>query len=104
LVGLLLIARAPGNRIGPVLVLAGALLTLAIVCRGYGAAGADADPDWPGSALASVVGQALIVYPIVLALVGIPLIFPDGHLISRPWRFVVWRVFVAAAAARTRPV
>ena len=99
LVGVLLIVRAPDNRIGPVLMLAGALLTLAIVCRGYSAAGAEADPDWPGSALASVVAQALIVYPIVLALIGIPLIFPGGHLVSRRWRFVVWLVVVAVAAS-----
>jgi hypothetical protein len=98
LVGLLLVVRAPGNRIGPVLVVAGALLALANGCDVYGAAGAAADPMWPGSAVAALVGDALFVVPIVLALIGVPLIFPDGHLISRRWRFIVWLTAVALAA------
>ena len=44
LVGLLLVVRAPGNRIGPVLVLAGALLAFAYGCDVYGQAGAAARP------------------------------------------------------------
>jgi hypothetical protein len=98
LVGLLLVVRAPGNRIGPVLVLAGALLAFAYGCDVYGQAGAAADPAWPGSAFASVLGDVLFVIPIVLALIGIPLIFPDGHLISRRWRLVVWLTVMALTA------
>jgi len=101
LVGLLLVVRAPGNRIGPVLLTAGALLAFAYGCDVYGAAGAVASPTWPGSAIASVLGGALFVVPIALALVGIPLIFPDGHLISRRWRLMVWLVVVALTAGVT---
>jgi hypothetical protein len=79
-------------------VVAGALLAFAYGCDVYGAAGANADPVWPGAAYASLVGEALFVVPIVLALIVIPLIFPDGHLISRRWRLVVWLVVVALAA------
>ena len=98
LVGLLLIVRAPDNRVGPVLLLAGGLLAFAYGCDAYGSAGATADPDWPGSTVASVLGEAIFSYPIVIALIGIPLIFPDGHLISPRWRLVVWFVVVALTA------
>ena len=98
LVGLLLVVRAPGNRIGPVLVLAGALLAFAYGCDVYGQAGAAAEPAWPGSAYASLLGDALFVIPIIVALIGIPLIFPDGHLISRRWRLVVWLTVMALTA------
>lgn len=101
LVGLLLVVRAPGNRIGVVLLTVGTLLAFAYGCDVYGSAGAAADPVWPGSVIASVLGGALFVVPIALALVGIPLIFPDGHLISRRWRSMVWLVAVALAAGVT---
>jgi drug/metabolite transporter (DMT)-like permease len=100
LVGLLLVRRAAGNRIGPLLVLAGVLLSAAYGLSAYTAAGAAASPSWPGVALASVVGDALFLYPIVIALIVIPLIFPDGHLISRSWRPIAWLI-VAAVAAQT---
>ena len=101
LVGLLLVVRAPQNRIGTVLLTAGALLAFAYGCDVYGSAGATANPVWPGSVVASVLGGAIFVVPIALALVGIPLIFPDGHLISRRWRPMVWLVAVALTAGVT---
>ena len=68
LVGLLLVMRAPGNRIGPVLLATGALLAFGYGCDVYGSAGAQANPVWPGSVMASVLGGAFFVVPIALAL------------------------------------
>jgi hypothetical protein len=101
LVGLLLVVRAPGNRIGPVLLASGALLAFAYGCDVYGSAGAQGNPVWPGSVIASVLGGAFFVVPIALALIGIPLIFPDGHLISPRWQLLVWLAIVALAAGVT---
>jgi hypothetical protein len=98
IVGLLLVGRAPGNRIGPLLVLTGVLLASAFAVSGYSVLGAAARPPWPAVGLAALVGDALYLYPIVLALIGIPLVFPDGCLISPRWRWVVVLVVVAMAA------
>jgi hypothetical protein len=65
----------------------------------YAALGAVATPPSPGYDIAGVIANAIFIYPIVIALVGIPLIFPDGHLISPRWRWVVALVYVAMAAA-----
>ncbi len=98
IVGLLLVGRAPGNRIGPLLVLTGVLLAGSFALSGYTLLGVKASPPWPAIGVAAVVADALILYPIVLALIGIPLIFPDGRLISPRWRWVVVLVIVAMAA------
>ncbi|MFL5675414.1 MAG: hypothetical protein ACJ779_10430 [Chloroflexota bacterium] len=98
LVGLLLVVRAPANRIGALLLASGALLAFGYGCDVYGRAGAHADPVWPGSVIASVLGGAFFIVPIALALVIIPLIFPDGHLLSRRWELMVWLVAVSLAA------
>ena len=98
IVGLLLVGRAPGNRIGPMLVLTGVLLALAFGLSSYAILGKAAIPPWPGIGYAAVFSDALFLYPIVLALIGIPLVFPDGRLISPRWRWVVVLVVVAMAA------
>ena len=98
IVGLLLVGRAPGNRIGPLLVLTGVMLAVAFAISSYAILGAAASPPWPAIGFAAVAGDALYLYPIVLALIGIPLIFPDGRLISPRWRWVVVLVVVAMSA------
>ena len=98
IVGLLLVGRAPGNRIGPLLVLTGVLLAAAFAVSSYAVLGVAASPPWPAIGFAAVVSDALYLYPIVLALIGIPLVFPDGRLISPRWRWVVVLVIVAMAA------
>jgi hypothetical protein len=97
-VGVLLLDRVPGNPIGSLLLLAGTLFGVAYGLSAYALAGSAAIPTWPGAAVASVLGDPIFIYPIVIALVGIPLVFPDGHLISRRWRWLVWFAIVAMAA------
>lgn len=97
LVGFLLVNRAPGNRIGALLVIAGMLFAVTYGLTAYPTAAATAVPQWPGAALVGVVSDPIFVWPIVIALIGIPLIFPDGHLISRRWRWLVVLAVVAMA-------
>ena len=98
LVGLLLLGRVAGNRIGSLLLLAGVLLAVAYSLGAFGLAGAAASPPWPGTALSFVLSDSIFVSPLVIALVGIPLVFPDGRLVSPRWRWLVWLAVIATIA------
>ena len=101
LVGALLMTRAAGNLVGGLLLAAGVLLTAAVVMGTYAEAGlAGSAPPPTAVGIAFVLNDALFVPPMVMLLIGVPLFFPDGHLLSRRWRVVVW-LTVAAIAART---
>lgn len=103
--GRLVILRRPGNRIGPVLmVIAGlaalhcataALADLAIVRWGYEAAITMDHPLIPAEMPLSAsvpfwVMNWLWLPQVVLLLTVLPLIFPDGSLPGRRWRFALW--------------
>ena len=89
-VGALLCTRVPANPIGVLLLAAGTVLVAAIVIGTYADLGALQVPPWPGSGLARLVGDTLFIYPFVIALIGVPLVFPDGRLLSRRFRWMVW--------------
>ncbi len=99
-VGALLDARVPGNIIGPLLLAAGTLMTASMAMGTYGSLGALQGSNWP---LADIVGQAgtiLFVYPFMIALIGVPLVFPDGCLPSRRFRWIT-QLTIASGAAWT---
>jgi len=100
LVGALLRTKVPGNRVGALLLIAGVMLTSGVVLGTYSIAGAQADPAWPATALARVMANAFYIYPIIIVLIGVPLVFPDGHLPSGRFRWVVW-LTIAAMTAET---
>ena len=85
-IGALLVRRVPANRIGVVMVATGTLAVAAAVLGTYADLGMLHVPPWPAAERARVIADAMFVYPILVALVGIPLIFPDGHLPSRRFR------------------
>jgi len=87
-VGALLCTRVPANPIGALLLAAGTVLVAAIVVGTYADLGAAQTPPWPGSGLARLAGNTMFVYPFAIALVGIPLVFPDGRLPSARYRWI----------------
>jgi hypothetical protein len=97
LVGCVLVNRVPGNRIGTLLLIAGALFAVAFGLTAYASAAAAAEPPWPGAALVAVLSDPIFVWPIIIALIGIPLVFPNGRLISRRWRWLVVLAVTATA-------
>ena len=93
-VGALLCARVPENPIGVLLLAAGTVLVAAIAIGTYSDIGRLQVPPWPGWEAARIVGDVTFIYPFVIAFIGVPLVFPDGHLPSPRFRWVV-RITVA---------
>jgi MFS family permease len=90
LMGALLIRRVPENRIGALLLATGTAQTASIAVLTYAGLGGLAVPPWPVAAIAATFGDAAYIAPWVIALIGVPLVFPDGRLPSRRFRWVVW--------------
>ncbi len=89
-VGVLLIDRVPANPIGVLLLAAGTASVASAVIGAYASVGALQVPTWPAFEVARRIGDASFLYPIVIALVGVPLVFPSGRLPSPRFRWVVW--------------
>ncbi|HKN80539.1 MAG TPA: histidine kinase [Actinomycetota bacterium] len=98
IVGALLLSRAPGNRVGGLL-LFGAAVTAASFATSELATylvgkGISDGPVVIATALVSSVGWLFGVFPVILFL---PLLFPDGHLPSRRWLPFAWVCVVVLA-------
>ena len=98
LVGALLTARVPQNWVGPMLLLAGVLMCAEVALGTYSMLGSAADPIWPATAFVGILTDALFIFPVVIVLIGVPLLFPDGHLPSRRFRWIAWLTIAALAA------
>lgn len=99
LVGALLTVRVPGNRIGPMLLGAAGLLATTVALGTFALVGARSG-EVPSElvAIAALLNDLGFLWPIIVVLIGIPLIFPDGHLLSGRWRWIVVLCVVALAS------
>ena len=96
LVGALLMTRATGNNVGPLLLIAGTTQTANLVVGEYVAH--LVEPGGPIALVANGLNQVVLTWALLAILIGVPLIFPDGHLPSRRWRFVVWLTIAGMVA------
>lgn len=88
-IGALLVSRVPTNPIGALMLATGTVTVAAVALGTYAALGALQHPPWPEVERARTFASAMFIYPVTIALVGIPLVFPDGRLPSRRFRWVV---------------
>jgi len=90
-VGAVLVWRVPMNRIGALLLGAGTMVTVGVAIQAYTILGAAARPEpWVGVAIVGLTNEVFLFAATIIILIGIPLVFPDGSLISRRWRWIVW--------------
>ena len=96
LVGALLCVRVPSNVIGPMLLGSGTTLAMTIAVGTFAVVAATrGDLPVPVIAGGLLLNDIGFIVPIIVVLIGVPLVFPDGRLLSRRWR---WLVVLAAAA------
>jgi hypothetical protein len=98
-VGALIAARRPGNRVGILLLVAGLSIGVVTVAEKLTSYGVRAPGAIPGLGLIGWVSNLAWV-PAILVLLLLPVLFPDGQPPSPRWRPVVWAI-VAGAAVTT---
>jgi hypothetical protein len=88
-VGTLLSIRVPRNAIGWLLLISALCLGIEIVGAVYlRVSETMADGTLPGTAVAAWLYSNLLFVPVVTVIVAIPLIYPDGRLLSARWRWL----------------
>jgi hypothetical protein len=89
-VGALLAVRVPANKVGWLLLVSAVVLGMEFLGAGYvGASVTYAGGSWPGTAVAAWLYSNLLGVPVLTMASGLPLIYPDGHLPSPRWRWLV---------------
>jgi len=103
-VGAFLAVRVPGNVIGWMLLASGMLFGYGILSGGYAYRSID-DPAglWPATALLGWLNNLLFLPPVMIVVVAVPLVFPDGRLLSPRWRWVAAALAIGTLAAGVRP-
>jgi hypothetical protein len=98
-VGTVLAIRVPANAVGWLLLVAGFVLGVRLLAFDYQVASrAIPDGSWPGTDVAAWLGNYLLGPPIAILMIWIPLVYPDGRLLSRRWRWLVGLTVVMSAS------
>src|SRR5262245_2260077 len=99
-VGALLCSRVPGNVVGPLLMMSGVILATQVSLSSVVTFASDRGAVPVGLvAIASLVSNIGTTVPFLVVLIGIPLVFPDGRLLSPNWRWVVVLCVAALVAS-----
>jgi hypothetical protein len=89
-VGTVLSLRVPSNAVGWLLLISAVVLGVEFLAVDY-AEGSRmlAGGSWPGTSVAFWLYGYLLAVPVLIMVIGIPLVFPDGRLLSPRWRWAV---------------
>ncbi len=97
-VGAVVTLAVPGNRVGWLMLAAAAVLGVGTAFTEAGIHGVVTVPaSVPGAAYLAALGPGLQAAGMVIAVVGVPAVFPDGRLPGPRWRWLAWCAAVAAA-------
>ena len=97
-VGAIVSFSVPSNRVGPLLLAGAAFLGAGRGLTEAGVYGVLTVPgSVPGAAYMAAVGPALQAVGTLLAVVTVPVFFPDGHLPGSRWRWLGWCAVAAVA-------
>ena len=95
-VGAVVKLAVPGNRVGWLLLPAASVMGTGLAFMNAGAHGVVTAPgSIPGAGYLAALGIGLAAAGMLIAVVGVPAVFPDGQLPGRRWRWLAW----CAAAA-----
>jgi hypothetical protein len=87
-IGAFLSVRVPGNPIGPMLLAAAVGFSTLIASGAYVVATFEGAPAAPATMVAGLLANLTFIPSLVLVIVGVPLVFPDGRFLSPRWRWV----------------
>jgi hypothetical protein len=98
-VGTILATRVPANAVGWLLLVAGFLLGVRLLAFDYEVASREIlSGSWPGTDVAAWLDNNLLGPPLAILVLVIPLVYPDGRLLSRRWRWLVGLIVVMTAS------
>jgi len=97
-VGAIITLAVPGNRVGWLLLTAAAVLGAGTAFTEAGIHGVVTVPgSVPGAASVAALGPGLQAAGMVIAVIWVPAVFPDGRLPGPGWRWLAWPAAAAAA-------
>jgi hypothetical protein len=97
-VGAIVALAVPGNRVGWLLLTAAAVLGVGAALTEAGIHGVVIVPgSVPGAAYLAALGPALEAAGMLIAVVGVPVVFPDGRLPGPRWRWLAWSAIAAVS-------
>jgi signal transduction histidine kinase len=91
MVGAVITLAVPGNRVGWLLLAAAAVMGTGSALTEAGVHGVVTAPgSVPGAGYLAAFGPGLQAAGMLIAVVAVPVVFPDGHLPGSRWRWLAW--------------